>query len=90
MPRSSKRVCISMRSVVAVDGGPDAGFAAPAGASNAGEDGGDNLVAEGEQGSDGAGGGGWDVVSARAAGLADQPLAAQLPQVVRGLTDGQP
>jgi hypothetical protein len=40
--------------VVAVDDGPVRGFASAAGAADAGEDRGDDLVAEGEQGSDGA------------------------------------
>jgi hypothetical protein len=40
------------RIVVAVDGGPGGGFAAAAGAADAGEDGADALVAQREQGGD--------------------------------------
>ena len=42
--------------VVAVDGGPGGGFAALAGAADAGQDRGDDLVAEGQHGGDGTGG----------------------------------
>ena len=55
--------------VVAVDGGPVGGFAAAAGAADAGEDGGDDLVAEGEEGRDSAGRLGRDVLAAGPAGL---------------------
>jgi hypothetical protein len=42
--------------VVAVDGGPDRGFAANAGAADPGEDGCDDVVAQDEEGGDGPGG----------------------------------
>jgi hypothetical protein len=42
--------------VVAVDGGPGLGFAADAAAADPGQDGRDDMVAEGEQRGDGAGG----------------------------------
>jgi len=42
--------------VVAVDGGPVCGLAAQSGAADTGQDGADDLVAEGEQAGDGAGG----------------------------------
>lgn len=71
--------------VVLVDGGPVGGLAAEAGAADAGEDGGDDMLAEGEQGGDGAGGVGGDVVAAGAAGLVEQLLAADLAEVVGGL-----
>jgi len=44
---------------VAVGGSPDFGFAARAGAADAGEDRGDDVVAQGDQGADGAGGRTW-------------------------------
>jgi hypothetical protein len=62
--------------VVAVDGSPVGGLASYAGAADPGQDGGDDLVAEGEQGGDGAGGVGRDVVAAGAAGFGGQALAA--------------
>ena len=71
--------------VVAVDGGPGCGFAAHAGAAHAGEDGGDDLVAEGEQGGDGTGRVGRDVAAAGPAGLAGQALGAEFAEVVGGL-----
>ena len=74
--------------VVTVDGGPDLGLAAHAGAADAGEDRGDNVVAEGEQRADGAGGVWRDVVAAGSAGFVDELLAAELAQVVGGLPGG--
>src|SRR6266571_1880781 len=72
--------------IVAVDGGPDGGFASSAlGAADAGEDGGDDLITQGEQGSDGARGRARDVVAAGSPELGDQAFAAQLPQVISGL-----
>src|SRR5260221_5337778 len=53
--------------VVAVDGGPVRWHASAARAAHAREDGGDDLVAEGEQGGDGAGRLGRGVVAAGAA-----------------------
>ena len=55
--------------VVAVDACPVRGFASQAGAAHRGEDRGDDLVAQGEQGGDGAGGQRWDSVAAGASGL---------------------
>src|SRR5258708_25162993 len=52
--------------VVAVGGGPGLGFAAHPGAADSGQDRGDDMVAEGEQGADSAGGGWRDVVAAEA------------------------
>ena len=49
--------------VVSVDGGPVCGFAAEPGAADTGQDGADDLVAEGEQAGDGAGGGWGDLVA---------------------------
>jgi hypothetical protein len=63
--------------VVAVHAGPGGGLASHAGAADPGEDRGDDLVAEGEQGGDGAGGAGRDVVAAGAAGLDGEVLATQ-------------
>src|SRR6266568_837511 len=74
--------------VVAVDAGPVRGLASPAGAADPGQDGGDDLVAEGEQGGDGAGRLGRDVVAAGPAGLGGEVLAAELAQVVGGLPGG--
>ena len=74
--------------VVTVDAGPVRGFASHAGAADAGEDRGDDLVAEGEQGGDGARGAGRDVVAAGPAGFVDELFAAELAQVVGGLADG--
>jgi hypothetical protein len=62
--------------VVAVDGCPGGGFTSAAGAADACEDRGDDVVAEGEQGGDGAGCLGRGVVAAGAAGLVDEVLAA--------------
>ena len=74
--------------VVAVDAGPGAGFAAHPWAADAGEDGRDDLVAQGEQRGDGARGGCPDAVAARPSGFVDELLAAQFAQVVAGLADG--
>src|SRR5205807_1784528 len=74
--------------VVAVGGGPDLGFAAHAGAADPGKDRGDDVIAEGEQGADGAGGGWRDVVAAGPAGFVHELLAAELFQVVGGLPGG--
>ena len=49
--------------VVAVDGSPGGGLASDPGAADAGEDRCDDLVAEGEQGGDGAGGWCWGLVA---------------------------
>jgi hypothetical protein len=60
MPTSRKSSCVLMRQalVVAVDPGPVSRFAAHAGAADSGQDRGNDVIAEGEQGADGAGGGG--------------------------------
>jgi hypothetical protein len=55
---------------------------------DAGEDRVDDLVPQGEQGGDGAGSGGRDLVAAGAAGLGDEALPAELSQVVSGLAGG--
>ena len=70
---------------MAVDGGPVGGFAAAAGAADAGEDRGDDLVAEGEEGGDSAGRLGRDVVAAGPAGLDGEILPAELAQIVGAL-----
>lgn len=74
--------------VVAVDGGPVCRFASHARAADAGEDGCDDMVAEGEQRDHGPAGVRWDVVTAGPAGFVDQLLAAELAQVVSGLPGG--
>src|SRR6266567_6040421 len=74
--------------VVAVDAGPVRGLASPAGAADPGQDRGDDLVAEGEQGGDGAGRLGRDVVAVGPAGLGGEAVAAELAQVVGGLPGG--
>jgi tetratricopeptide (TPR) repeat protein len=74
--------------VVAVDGGPDLGLAAHAGAADAGHEGRDDVVAEGEQRGDEAGAVRRNLVAAGPAGLVDEVLAAELAQVVSGLPDG--
>jgi hypothetical protein len=74
--------------VVTVDAGPVRGFASHARAAHRGEDRGDDLVAQGEQGGDGARGRGRDVVAAGSAGFIDEVFAPQLAQVVAGLADG--
>src|SRR5208282_4411440 len=53
----------------------------------AGEEGRDDLFPEGEQGAD-AGGSGRDVITAGAAGFADEVLATELAEVVRGVAAG--
>jgi phage terminase large subunit-like protein len=63
--------------VVAVDGCAGGGFAAAAGAADAGQDGRDDVIAEGEQAGDSAGRAGRDVVAAGAAGLDGEVLATQ-------------
>jgi hypothetical protein len=63
--------------VVAVDLGPDGGFASHPGATDSGEDGADDLLAQGEQGGDDAG---WlcgQVVAPGVAGFDDEVFAAQ-------------
>ena len=57
------------------------GFASHLRAADPGEDRGDDLVAEGEQGGDGARSQGRDVVAAGLAWLVDEPFAPQLAQV---------
>jgi hypothetical protein len=74
--------------VVSVGLGPVSGLAAASWAADAGQDRADDLVTQGEQGGDGAGGLRWDVVAARPAGLVDQVFAAELAQVVGRLPDG--
>ena len=64
--------------VVAVDGGPGDGFAAFSWAADTGDDGRVDLVAQGEEGGDGAGGIGWDVVAAGPAGFVDEVFPADL------------
>jgi len=74
--------------VVTVGGSPDFGFTAHAGAADAGEDRCDDVVAQGEQGADGADGGWRDVVAAGPAGFVRELLAAELAQVAGGLPGG--
>ena len=57
-----------------VDRSPGGGLASYPRASDAGEDGRDDLVAEGEQGGDGAGGWCWGLVAQRPAWLDDEVL----------------
>jgi len=62
--------------VVAVDAGPGGGFASPSWAADTGQDGADDLLAQGEQVGDGAG---WlwrQVVAPGSAGFGDQVFAA--------------
>ena len=73
--------------VVAVHPGSGGGLASHAGAAGAGEHRADDLVAEREQGGDGAGSAGRDVVAAGLAGLDSKALPAELAQVVSGLPD---
>ncbi|KMV15231.1 hypothetical protein ACT16_23020 [Mycobacterium heckeshornense] len=73
--------------VVTVDAGPVRGFASHLGATDPCEDGADDLIAQGEQGGDGARGQRRDVVAAGTAGLVDEPFAAEFTQVVAGLAD---
>ena len=74
--------------VVAVDAGPVSRLAAPAGAADAGQDRGDDVVAEGEQGGDGSGSLRRDVVTAGSAGFVREALPAQFPEVIGGLPGG--
>jgi hypothetical protein len=64
------------------------GSAAHAGAADPGQDRGDDVVAQGQQGGDGAGGVWRDVVAAGPAGFGDELLAAEFTQVVGGLPGG--
>ena len=73
--------------VVTVDAGQVRGFASQAGAAHRGEDRGDDLVAQGEQGGDGARGQRWDSVAAGACGLVDELFAAKFAQIVGRLAD---
>ena len=57
-------------------------------AAHAGGDRGDDLVAEGEQGGDGARSRGRDVVAAGSAGFVDELFPPQFAQVVARLADG--
>ena len=75
-------------SVVTVDGGPGDGFAATSGAADTGQDQGDDLLAEGQRGRDGAGRIVGDVVAPGPAGFGDQLFAAELAQVVGALAGG--
>src|SRR5258708_25458342 len=68
--------------VVAVDGGPVRWLASAARAAHAREDGGDDLVAEGEQGGDGAGRLGRGVV---AAGAGPRLVAGVAPRGAPGV-----
>src|SRR5512144_85880 len=74
--------------VVVVDGAPTRGFATESGASDAGQDGCDDVVSQCEQGGDGAGGLWRDLIPPGPSGLGDQVLPADLTDVVGGLTDG--
>ncbi len=64
--------------VVAVDAGVGLGRSSGSGSVDAGEDRGDDLVAQGEQRRDGAGGLPGDVVAAGRAGFDDEVFAARL------------
>ena len=68
--------------VVTVDACPVRGFASHAGAAHRGEDRSDDLVAEGEQGGDGACGECPNVITAGPCGFVEQLFAADLAQVV--------
>ena len=75
--------------VVAVDPVPvRLGFRPIRGLRIRGQDRGDDLVAQGEQGGDGARGDGWDVVAAGATGSVDELFAAEFAQIVGRLPDG--
>ena len=74
--------------VITVDGGPDRGLAAHAGAADPGQDRREDVVAEGEQRGDDTGAVSRDVVAAGPAGFADELLTAELAQVVGGLPGG--
>ena len=63
--------------VVAVDAGPGDRFAPHPGAADPGEDRPDDLLAEGEQGGDGARGARVEVVAAGPSGFGDQLFAAE-------------
>ena len=73
--------------VVAVNVGPGGRFASPAGAADAGEDRCEDLLAQGQQGGDGARGLRFQVVAAGPAGFGDEVLAAEFAQVVGGLPE---
>ena len=64
------------------------GLAAHPRAADSGQDRGDNVVAEGKQGADGAGGGWRDMVAAGPAGFIHGLFAAELAQVISRLPDG--
>src|SRR4051794_37390302 len=66
--------------VVAVDGGPVRRFAALAWAADTGEDGGDDLVAQGDEADQYAGGVGWDPVAVGASDLVDEVFGAEFAQ----------
>ncbi len=74
--------------VVAVGDCPDSRFASHAGVADSGQDRGDDVVAEGEQGADGAGRGWRDVVAAGPAGFVHELLVVELAQVISRLPDG--
>jgi hypothetical protein len=82
------RLLGEQRQQVAVGGGPDSGLASHPGAADSGQDRGDDMMAEGEQGADSAGGGWRDVVAAGPAGFVHELLAAELAQVISRLPDG--
>ena len=73
--------------VVAVDGGPGGWWSAAAGDADTGEDGGDDVIAQGEDGDDGSGRLGVDVVAAAAARFVDEVVAAEFAEVVGGLAE---
>jgi hypothetical protein len=64
--------------VVTVDAGPVRGFASHPWAADPGQDGGDDLVAQGEQGGDRARRGRADVVAAGSAGFGDEVFGRSL------------
>ena len=74
--------------VVAVGSGPARRSGPAVGAAETGQDGSDDVIAQGDETGDGPCGVGWDVVAVGAADLGDEVLGAQLAQVVGGLTDG--
>jgi len=74
--------------VVAVDGSPAGWFASEARAANAGQDGGDDLVAKDKDSGDGASRFGWYVIAPSVCGLGHEMVAAEFAQVVGGLADG--
>src|SRR5215472_8522451 len=73
--------------VVAIGGRPGRRLTPQAWTANAGQDGDDNLVAQGEEGSDGPRPGRRHSIAARPAGFFDQAFAAQLAEVVGSLAD---